>query len=147
MIGKISTPRGEHVQPLLYYLFGPGRHEEHTDPHIVAGWRHPADLEPPLRPDGNRDFTKLAGPLDPNGTVLAPSQLVSLHDELGPANTLATAEPPGTDVPASLYNAYRATASFISTAELEMQTAPAAAMVAGGAVVSRISAPPRLTLS
>ena len=61
MIGKISTPRGEHVQPLLYYLFGPGRQEEHTDPHIVAGWRHPADLEPPLRPGGKRDFTKLAG--------------------------------------------------------------------------------------
>ena len=61
MIGKISTPRGEHVQPLLYYLFGPGRREEHTDPHIVAGWRHPADLEPPLRPDGKRDFTNLAG--------------------------------------------------------------------------------------
>ena len=61
VIGKISTPRGEHVQPLLYYLFGPGRQEEHTDPHIVAGWRHPADLEPPLRPDGKRDFAKLAG--------------------------------------------------------------------------------------
>ncbi len=61
MIGKISTPRGEHVQPLLYYLFGPGRQEEHTDPHIVAGWRHPADLEPALRADGTRDFTKLAG--------------------------------------------------------------------------------------
>ena len=61
VIGKISTPRGEHVQPLLYYLFGPGRQEEHTDPHIIAGWRHPADLEPPLRPDGKRDFTKLAG--------------------------------------------------------------------------------------
>ena len=61
MIGKISTPRGEHVQPLLYYLFGPGRHEEHADPHLVAGWRHPADLEPPLRPDGRRDFTRLAG--------------------------------------------------------------------------------------
>ncbi|MBV9448673.1 MAG: hypothetical protein JO345_22525 [Streptosporangiaceae bacterium] len=61
MIGKISTPRGEHVQPLLYYLFGPGRREEHTDPHIVAGWRHPADLEPPLRADGKRDFTKLTG--------------------------------------------------------------------------------------
>ncbi len=61
MIGKISTPRGEHVQPLLYYLFGPGRQEEHTDPHIVAGWRHPADLEPPLRADGKRDFTKLVG--------------------------------------------------------------------------------------
>jgi hypothetical protein len=61
VIGKISTPRGEHVGPLLYYLFGPGRHEEHTDPHIVAGWRHPADLEPPLRPDGKRDFIKLVG--------------------------------------------------------------------------------------
>ena len=61
MIGKISTPRGEHVEPLLYYLFGPGRHEEHTDPHIVAGWRHPASLEPALRPDGKRDFAKLTG--------------------------------------------------------------------------------------
>ena len=39
----------------------PGRQEEHTDPHIVAGWRHPADLEPPLRADGKRDFTKLVG--------------------------------------------------------------------------------------
>ena len=61
MIGKISTPRGEHVEPLLYYLFGPGRHEEHTDPRIVAGWRHPASLEPPLRPDGKWDFTTLTG--------------------------------------------------------------------------------------
>ena len=61
MIGKISTPRGEHVEPLLYYLFGPGRREEHTDPHIVAGWRHPANLEPALRPDGKRDFAKLTG--------------------------------------------------------------------------------------
>ena len=61
VIGKISTPRWEYVQPLLYYLFGPGRHEEHADPHIVAGWRHPADLEPSLRPDGKRDFTKLVG--------------------------------------------------------------------------------------
>jgi MobA/VirD2-like, nuclease domain len=61
VIGKISTPRGEHVEPLLYYLFGPGRHEEHADPHIVAGWRHPASLEPALRPDGKRDFATLAG--------------------------------------------------------------------------------------
>jgi hypothetical protein len=61
VIGKISTPRGEHAGPLLYYLFGPGRQEEHTDPHIVAGWRHPAALEPPLRAGGRRDFTKLTG--------------------------------------------------------------------------------------
>jgi hypothetical protein len=61
VIGKISTPRGEHVERLLYYLFGPGRREEHTDPHIVAGWRHPASLEPALRPDGKRDFATLTG--------------------------------------------------------------------------------------
>jgi hypothetical protein len=61
VIGKISVPRGEHVAPLIWYLFGPGRREEHTDPHLVAGWRHPAELEPPLRPDGKRDFRRLTG--------------------------------------------------------------------------------------
>jgi hypothetical protein len=71
MIGKITTPRGVRVEPLIYYLYGPGRHNEHTDPHIVAGWRHPAELEPPLRPDGTRDFRKL------NGLLKQP------HDALG----------------------------------------------------------------
>jgi hypothetical protein len=64
VIGKISTPRGERVEPLLYYLYGPGRREEHTDPHIVGGWRHPAELEPPLREDGRRDFRRLFGLLN-----------------------------------------------------------------------------------
>ena len=61
MIGVIHESRGEDVAGLIYYLYGPGRHEEHTDPHIVTGWRHPAELEPPLRPDGTRDFRKLTG--------------------------------------------------------------------------------------
>jgi hypothetical protein len=61
VIGKITAPRGERVAPLIYYLYGPGRREEHTDPHIVAGWRHPAELEPPLREDGTRDFRALLG--------------------------------------------------------------------------------------
>jgi hypothetical protein len=64
MIGKISAPRGERVEPLVRYLYGPGRHEEHTDPHIVAGWWHPAELEPPLREDGRRDFRRLFGLLN-----------------------------------------------------------------------------------
>jgi hypothetical protein len=64
VIGKITKPRGERVEPLIYYLYGPGRHEEHTDPHIVAGWRHPAELEPPLREDGKRDFRRLLGLLN-----------------------------------------------------------------------------------
>jgi len=64
VIGKIAAPRGERVEGLIYYLFGPGRREEHTDPHIVAGWRHPAELEPPLRADGRRDFRRLLGLLN-----------------------------------------------------------------------------------
>ena len=30
----------------------------------MAGWRHPAELEPPLRPDGTRDFRTLNGLLN-----------------------------------------------------------------------------------
>jgi len=60
MIGKVS-PRGSGVSGLLYYLFGPGRCEAHTDPHLIAGWRHPAELEPSLRHDGRRDFRHLSG--------------------------------------------------------------------------------------
>jgi hypothetical protein len=36
VIGKISDPRGERVAGLIYYLSGPGRREEHTDPHLIA---------------------------------------------------------------------------------------------------------------
>jgi hypothetical protein len=59
VIGKVI--RGERPAGLIRYLYGPGRHEEHTDPHIVAGWRHPAELEPSLRPGGRRDFRRLNG--------------------------------------------------------------------------------------
>ena len=70
MIGKVG-PRGQHVTGLIYYLFGPGREAEHTDPHIVAGWRHPAELEPPMRSDGRRDFRHLTGLQQPHD-ALAP---------------------------------------------------------------------------
>ena len=60
MIGKVSA-RGSQVSGLLYYLFGPGRNEAHTDPHLIAGWRHPAEPEPTLREDGRRDFRHLSG--------------------------------------------------------------------------------------
>jgi MobA/VirD2-like, nuclease domain len=64
VIGKISAPRGKRVEPLIRYLFGPGRREEHSDAHVVAGWRHPAELEPPLRAGGARDLRKLNGLLN-----------------------------------------------------------------------------------
>jgi len=71
MIGKVS-PHGQRVTGLIYYLFGPGRQAEHTDPHIVAGWRHPAELEPPLRDDGRRDFRHLTGLLQQPHAALGP---------------------------------------------------------------------------
>ena len=71
MIGKVS-PHGQRVTGLIYYLFGPGREAKHTDPHIVAGWRHPAELEPPLRGDGRRDFRELAGLLQQPHAALGP---------------------------------------------------------------------------
>jgi MobA/VirD2-like, nuclease domain len=58
------------MERLIYYLFGPGRHEEHTDPHLVAGWRDPAELDPPLRPNGSRDFRRLTGLLNQPLAVL-----------------------------------------------------------------------------
>ncbi|MGH3219929.1 MAG: hypothetical protein ACRDPY_14710 [Streptosporangiaceae bacterium] len=36
MIGKVI--RGANVRGLLYYLYGPGKENEHTDPRLVAGF-------------------------------------------------------------------------------------------------------------
>jgi len=70
VIGKVL--RGTRPEGLIYYLFGPGRREEHRDPHLVAGWRDPAELEPPLLPDGRRDFRRLNGLLNQPHAALGP---------------------------------------------------------------------------
>ena len=69
MIGKVL--RGTNAARLLYYLYGPGKAHEHTDPHLVAGFSDPADLEPERRPDGSRDFRRLAGLLNQPLAALA----------------------------------------------------------------------------
>jgi len=47
MIGRVVS-RLRRPHRLLRYLFGPGRHEEHTNPHLVAAWcGDPVHLEPP----------------------------------------------------------------------------------------------------
>ena len=71
MIGKVA--RGTDARRLLYYLYGPGKANEHTDPHVVAGFCDPADLEPGRRPGGSRDFGRLAGLLaQPLAAVAGP---------------------------------------------------------------------------
>ncbi|UUN25424.1 relaxase/mobilization nuclease domain-containing protein [Streptomyces sp. FIT100] len=47
MVPDIST--GSRTYGLLAYLYGPGRRDEHTDPHLVAAWM------PELAPDPGRD--------------------------------------------------------------------------------------------
>lgn len=42
-------------------------------------------------PRASGEFTQLAAPLNPNGTVLAPAQLTRLHAELGPPQRLPVA--------------------------------------------------------
>jgi hypothetical protein len=59
VIGKVT--RGTDAARLVYYLYGPGKANEHTDPHMVAGFCDPAYLEPELRPGGSRDFRRLSG--------------------------------------------------------------------------------------
>ena len=59
VIGKVL--RGTDARRLLYYLYGPGKANEHTDPHLVAGFADPADLEPERRPSGAPDLRRLAG--------------------------------------------------------------------------------------
>jgi hypothetical protein len=69
VIGKVL--RGRNDQRLLYYLYGPGQANEHTDPHLVAGFGDPAELEPEHRPGGTRDFRRLAGLLEQPLAALA----------------------------------------------------------------------------
>jgi putative drug exporter of the RND superfamily len=65
-----------------------------------------------LRASG--DFKELQGPLDPNGTALTPAQFSALYARLGPPHRLPVSRPAGAHVPPALYNAYRASAVFVS---------------------------------
>jgi len=53
--------RGTNAGRLLYYLYCPGKANEHTDPHLVAGFGDPGELEPERRRNGSRDFRRLSG--------------------------------------------------------------------------------------
>ena len=59
-------------------------------------------------------FTQVIGPLNPAGAPLTPAQYSSLHAQLGPAKALPAVPPPGSKVPAALYEAYRATSNYVS---------------------------------
>ena len=57
MIGKVVT--GSDVRGLLRYLYGPGRVNEHTDPHLAGAWTDPHRVEPVRDERGRRDLSRL----------------------------------------------------------------------------------------
>ncbi|MFF3069216.1 relaxase/mobilization nuclease domain-containing protein [Kitasatospora sp. NPDC057936] len=61
MIPKIRTGT-DRAFPLIDYLFGPGKHEEHTDQHLVASWNGFAP-DPGPNPERHQ-VAKLANQLD-----------------------------------------------------------------------------------
>jgi hypothetical protein len=65
-----SAPRPERPR-LLYYLYGPGLANEHADPHLVAGFSDPVELEPGRLCRGSRGFRRLAGLLEQSLAALA----------------------------------------------------------------------------
>ena len=78
-------------------------------------WQDPAAVETAgasLRSSGL--FSSLAGPLDPNGTVLTSAQYASLHGQLGNPRRLPLTESASVRVPGSLYEAYLATGQYVS---------------------------------
>ncbi|WUC43347.1 relaxase/mobilization nuclease domain-containing protein [Streptomyces cellulosae] len=61
MIAAIKSA-GSNTRGLVAYLYGPGRHDEHTDPHIVAGFAMLGMPDPGRDPDAT--LTQLARHLD-----------------------------------------------------------------------------------
>ena len=60
MVPDVST--GSDTRGLIAYLFGPGRRDEHTDPHIVAAWDMAGAPDPGRDPAAT--YTQLAKRLD-----------------------------------------------------------------------------------
>ncbi|MFC0100065.1 relaxase [Micromonospora marina] len=66
MITRVHR-RGSRVGGLLRYLWGPGKAEEHANPHLVAAWDGAgslADLEPNVTARGKRDIRALTALLE-----------------------------------------------------------------------------------
>ncbi len=94
-------------------------------------WRDPAVLvkaEAALHASGQ--FGSLEGPLLPNGTALSPTVFATLHRRLGDPRKLPLLAPAGSGISTADYNAYRATATFVSRSGRVIQFE--AALRAGG---------------
>jgi RND superfamily putative drug exporter len=112
-------------------------------------WEHPESLSlAETQLGGASDLRSVSGPLNPNGTSLSADQLANLHSRLGPAAALPATPTASTSVPPNEYQAYRATAQFISADGRTIQFyALAAAGPAGSQAAIRAVPAMRSTLN
>jgi RND superfamily putative drug exporter len=88
-------------------------------------------------------FTGVTGPLSPiAGLTLTPAQYTALHAELGPARNLSATPPAAGTVPLAAYEAYRATAQYVSPdgKTIQFQTGLKAGDPSGTAAMNAVPA-------
>lgn len=118
--GAVSAPKGSDAAQGNAILASDFPHASANPANLVLRYPAPIWQDPSRLVSAERVlersglFSTLAGPLDPNGTPLSPATYAHLHAELGNPATLPTLEPANLAVPRSLYDAYRATALFVS---------------------------------
>jgi RND superfamily putative drug exporter len=79
-------------------------------------WQDPSAIQTAtdqLKAD-TADFSTVNGALNPTGAPLTPSEYANLRSTLGPAAALPPVPPAGVTVPIGTYEAYRASAEFVS---------------------------------
>jgi len=92
--------------------------------YAMPAWEHPQDIAAAAAVLGKSAlFTGMATPLDPNGTVVPPATYTALHAALGDPRKLPLTDPDSAKIPAALYNAYRATAQYVSADGLTVRFA------------------------
>ncbi|HTW01167.1 MAG TPA: MMPL family transporter [Streptosporangiaceae bacterium] len=83
--------------------------------YAVPVWQHPESLaQAAASLRGSGLFAELAGPLNANGGTLTPQAYAQARADLGSPKGLPLAEPAGLKLPRSVYDAYRATAQYVS---------------------------------
>jgi RND superfamily putative drug exporter len=118
--GAVNPPRGSDAAAGNAALTRYFPHASSNPANLVLGYARPVYSDPQtlaragasLRASGA--FTQLSGPLDANGTALTPRQFAVLHKRLGAAQRLPLVEPAGVSLPRAEYEAYRASAAYVS---------------------------------
>jgi len=118
--GNTTPPAGSDsaVGQALLTKYFPQSAANPTD--LIFRFSHPVWTDPAglgiatTRLTASRLFTQVAGPLNPVGVELTPTQYAELHAALGSAKALPPTAPKGGRIPPLAYQLYRATGNYVS---------------------------------